>query len=239
MAKLGTILQTVPSEIRTSSSTQETVLGAHAETPDGRGFRYVLNGATALIPGTLVQSAAETTAHQALTPTAAAVGDTSLTVTLGGTAAEVDEYKDGFAITSPGPVGEMYGIAGHPYAAASAAVVLTLSEPIKTAIPAGTLIDLVRNPYRQVVINPTTPTGSPVGVALHAIAASQFGWLQTHGPVAVLAIGALVVGTHVTGTDTAGAVASNTAFTTATPIVGVALTGVATSEYGAVYLTLD
>ena len=243
MAKLGTILQVVPAEVFTSSSTQETNLGAYAETPDGRGFRYVQNGDVAMVPGNVYQSSAESTDHQGRTPHPAVIGDTSVPVGLGATAALVDEYKDGFLIvTANGSEGRMYGILGHLATAASATLTATLSEPIKAAITANSTVDLVRNPYRNVVVAPTTETGVTVGVALHGIVASEYGWMQTHGPCAVLAETAVGVGLKVLrSTSTAGAVGLGSGITADAELtpVGYALTGIAASEFGALYLTID
>ena len=243
MAKLGTILQTVPAEIFTSSSTQQAVLGAYAETPDGRGFRYVQNGDVAMVPGNVYQSSAEATNHQALVIHPAVIGDTSVLVALGATAALVDEYKDGFVIvTANGSEGRKYGIIGHSAAAASATLTATLSEPIKATITANSTVDLVRNPYRSVVVAPTTETGAVAGVALHNITASEYGWLQTHGPAATLAETAVGVGLRVMrSTSTAGSVGLGSGITADAELqtIGYALTGIAASEFGAVYLQID
>ena len=72
-------------------------LGVRAVTGDGREFHYVQAGGTALVPGKLQQASAQVANHQNLTPTAAtAVGDTSITVTLGGTAATANQYLGGW-----------------------------------------------------------------------------------------------------------------------------------------------
>ncbi len=241
--RLGGSLITNPAEVRTSSATQQAPLGAYIESIDGRGFRYVQNGATVMVFGNVYQSSAESTNHQNLVPAAAAAGDTEIAVTLGATAAGLDEYAGGLAIvTANSGEGECYTIVGHAVVASSGTLTATLASPIKRAIKTSSTIDLVRNPYKSVVVAPTTVTGAVVGVALHDIGASEYGWVQTHGPTAVRAGVALVVGlTVVRSTGTAGAVEPATGETgdVAANKLGYVLTGVATSEFGAVYLTID
>jgi len=219
-------------------------LGELAITPDGRRFRYVRAGASALGIGELIQSPAEVTNHQNLTPTAATiVGDTSIGVTLGATAATANQYAGGYVtITTGAGVGYRYEIKSHPAASASATLTLTLEESIRVATNTGTSrVDLVRNPFDSVIQNPTTPTGTTVGVAITAITATQYGWIQVGGSSTVLAQGALTVGNLVVASNgTAGAVENAANASTEAQIpVGFAITGVATTEYGSVFLCLS
>lgn len=241
MAKLGTILQVVPADIFTSSSVQQAPLGAYAETPDGRGFRYVQNGATTMVPGNIYQSAAEITNHQNRPADALAVGDTSIKLDLGATAVEADEYAGGFlCVSANAGEGQMYGIAGHTAVATSSSLTVTLSEPVQVATTTASKYDLVKNPYRHVVVNPATATGAPVGVALHGVTASEYGWVQTHGPCNTRAKGALTVGLNlIVSSAQAGAVGTDESDVKRVPIVGHCLTGVADSEFGVTYLTID
>ena len=114
--------QVAAQDLFVSSSNQNTKLGALATTGDGRFYRYASLGAVAAVPGKLYQAAAELTNHQNLAPTAdAAVGDTSLTVTLGATAATANYYAGGFAmVTTSTGAGFMYEIASHPAADSAA-----------------------------------------------------------------------------------------------------------------------
>ena len=76
---------------------------------------------------------------------------------------------------------------------------------------------------------------------MNNITASQYGWIQTGGVAAPLASGALTVGLPVVASNsTAGAVeVISDGANELLPIVGVAVTGVATTENGAVKLLLD
>lgn len=98
MAQMTGDLQIVASDLTLNSSIQMHNLGERAVTPDGRSFRYVKAGGTALVPGKLYQAPAEVTNHQNLAPTdAVAIGATSLTVTLGATAATANQYAGGLS----------------------------------------------------------------------------------------------------------------------------------------------
>jgi hypothetical protein len=139
---------------------------------------------------------------------------------------------------TPG-VGVSYGISGHA-AFSGAAPTINLSDGILVALTTTSRVDLVHNPYLAVVVNPTTITSGPVGVAVRAITESQFGWLQVAGIANVLADGTITVGTDVVASDNAAGAVEITA--DGTPeilsVVGTAMTGIATGNYGAIKLNL-
>lgn len=215
-------------------------LGEKMYTSDGRAFRYVKAGGTALVAGTVVQSAVEDTNDESVLMAVAAIGATSVTSadTITVTA---DQYAGGYMITTgEGGTGNglIYRIKSHP-AATAAVCTFTLEDPLQVAISALTQVDLVANPYNGVLINPTTATGTVVGVAVNNITASYYGWVQCEGvaPVLADASGACTVGAIVTASNqTAGAVEDGDTDTQA--IVGVAVTGIAANEYGAVKLSI-
>lgn len=211
--------------------------GERAVTPDGRSFRYCQAGATALVPGKLQQAPAEITNHQDLTPTATAAGAFQVTVTLGATAATANQYSGGWVVVTLTPgQGYQYRISGHPAADASASLTLTLTDPIQVALTTSSRVDLVLNPYKGVIVNPASASSTPVGVAVYPVTAAYYGWIQVGGTATVLADGAVTVGTSLVASNaTAGAVE---ALTGVQAVVGVAETGIATTEYGAVRLLL-
>lgn len=236
--KLTGAIQITSADLTSNSSTQEMELGSLAYTADGRSFRYCKAGGTALVPGKLQQAAAEITNHQNLTPAAAAIGATSVTVTLGNTAVTANYYANGYMVgtVTPGQ-GYMYKIKSHPAADASATVVLTLEDPLLVALTTNSRVDLVANQYQSVIVNPTTATSNPVGVAVYPITAAYYGWLQVGGVCPVLVDDqTVVVGTNVAASNqAAGACEPHTGVQA---IVGRAVTGGATTEYVAVNLAL-
>lgn len=231
---VGAALTGNPGDLTLNTSTQQAPLGARAENGP-RTFRYCLAGAVALVPGTLQQAPAEVTADQNLTAVAAAIGDTSIaastTVTI-----TANQYAEGWAMITVTPgQGYMYQISGHS-AYSGAAPTLQLFDPVRVALTTSSRIDLVSNPFKSVVINPTTATSAPVGAAVTAITLAQYGWLQVAGPANLLNDGGSTVGTNVSASNaTAGAVE---AAVTAQAAVGVAMSGIATTEYGPILMTL-
>lgn len=218
-------------DLWSSSATQRHQLGSRFVTSDGRVFRYCLAGASNLVAGNVIQASAQITNHQQLTPAAAAIGDRSITVTLGATLASVNQYAEGWAIidTTPGE-GYAYPISGHLAAAQSAAVVLNLpaDSRVQVALTTSSRVSLQRNPYAGVIQSPvTTLTGAVVGVAVYPITAAQYGWVQTHGPGAVLIAGTPGVGLAVVVPGTAAGAVVIDGAATATKVVGsMMVTGV-------------
>ena len=240
MSRIDGMVNISPKALFKTSDTQEVQLGAKVCLSDGRAYRYVKAGGTALVAGTLQQAPAQVTNHQDLTPTAAAAGVTSVTVTLGATAATANQYANGWiVITTSDGIGYQYEVKSHPAASASAAVVLTLADELQEALTASSRVDLVVNPYDGVIINPTTATSCILGVAVADIPASNFGWIQCGGVASVLndTAGAITVGTEVSASNAvAGSIEAETG-TQAT--VGVAVTGIAASQNGAVRLRIE
>lgn len=226
----GTGPQVVAQALLSESSTQLHNLGELVHSNDGRAFRYCKAGGTTLVKGKLQQASAEDTGTQNLTAVAAAIGDTSVSSTTTVTIT-ANEYANGYVVVTVTPdLGQQYLIKGHA-AYTTAAPTLTLSDPIVAAWTTGTRIDLVRNPLASVVVNPTTATSAPVGVAIFNITNAYYGWLQVAGVATILSDGGSTVGTNVSASNgTAGAVE---AAVTAQAAIGVAVTGVATTEYGA------
>lgn len=233
-------------------------LGELGHTPDGRKFRYVsvepssstVTGQTAgatLVSGNVIQSSAQVANHLNLTPSAAAIDATTITVTLGATAAFVNQYAGGYAIisTSPGN-GYAYEIKSHPLAAASASLVLTLVDKVKVALTTSSRVDLQRNVYAGVIQAPvTTATGAAIGVALHPIPAATtggatgqtYGWIQTYGVCAALIDGTPAVGAMVVST---GAAAGGATIASSTlQVIGKMLTTGVNAKNNAVFLQID
>ena len=212
----------------------QIAVGTEFELRDGRKYRYARAGAVALVVGNVVQAAAETTAHQNLAFAAAALAATSVVTTTTVTVT-ANQYAGGYVTVSVTPdLGASYRIKSH--AAATAAVVtLVLEEGIRTAWTTATRADLVANPYAAVIVTPTTPTGVIVGVAANDVAISGYGWIQTFGPCNVVADAAgVAVGSQVSASNaTAGNVET---FVSGQQIVGRAMSGIAASENGMIFL---
>jgi hypothetical protein len=232
-----------PQQIFSSSAIQQHPLGTRGVTPDGRVFRYCFAGAVDLVVGNVIQAPAQIANHQQLTPVAAAVGATSLTVALGATAATQNQYAGGLAIidTTPG-LGYAYPISGHLAAALSTSVVLTLpsDSPIQVALTTSSRVSLQANPYSGVIQSPvTTLTGAVVGVAVYPITAAQYGWIQVRGQAAVLIAGTPGVGLAVVVPATAAGAVVIDGAASATQVVGAMMVTGVDGKVQAVMLDLD
>lgn len=228
-----------PGDLSTNSADANQLnLGARAVDQAGNAYRWCLAGGTALVPGKLQQASAQVANHQNLTPSTTVAGATSITVTLGATAATANQYAGGWlVVTTSTGAGYRYLISGHPAADASATLVLTLSDAIVVGTATSTSkVDLIANPYSGVIVNPATASSIPVGAGVTAISANQYGWIQTRGVTVLLADGAVTVGTNLAASNaTAGAVEAATGVQAS---VGEAITDIDTTQYGAVMMAL-
>ena len=188
---------------KTETSSQKHVLGTRMVLPDGRVYRYVETAGSNIAGGAVVQAAAGTAAHdQDLIVVAASAGATTVTINTSGTYTK-DQYKDGYMhINSGTGAGEVYRIKSNTAVSGATGMVLTLDEEdgLATALTAGSSnceVGLSTNPYKDVIISPTTVSNVAIGVAPTLLTADYYGWIQTWGPAAVLANAAGVIGQHV------------------------------------------
>lgn len=232
MSTLSSTVLVNPQDIFSTSSTQGTSIGAQATTGDGRVFRYCLAGGTTLVPGKLQQASAEdTTNYQNLAAAATAIGDNSIVISTS-TTVTANIFTNGFVTTTTSTgAGYTYGIASNTATAGAASLTLTLSDKIVVATTTNTRFDLIPNPLASVVVNPTAASSAPVGAAIYPITNAQYGWLQVAGPIGLLVDDqTVVVGTNVCASNqAAGAVEPSTGVQA---MVGIALTGAATTQYG-------
>lgn len=262
MSSLSSDILVTPADLFSQTSNVSTTapydtgqpqLGVRAVTGDGREFRHVQAGGSNLVVGNLLQSPAQIANHRRLTPTAAAVGATSVTVTLGATATTANQYNQGWLLVeadsgSGGVGGFQYQITNTPAVSASGSLTVTLAEPLAVKITASALVSLVLNPYSGVIQNPTAATGCVVGVAIPVLqpaaqsaglTASYYGWIQTQGISAVLyesTVAAAVGQSVAASVNTAGAVEGGV---TAQAPVGVAAQTLTNTSIGAVRLQID
>lgn len=239
MSSLGTVGQIQPQDLGTSSATQQTVVGSYAETPDGRGFRYVQAGGADLAPGRLVQASAQDTSNlQSLRLVAASANDTSIT-TSSSTTLAANQVAGGLVVVTRGAgMGIVSRVAGHP-AVTSGTVTINLEDKLPVPLTTTSYVDLIPNPYGTVVINPTTSTSAAIGVSQNGtITASQYGWIQTHGPAALIVDGTVTIGQPIAGTSANTAGYAQLSGGTL-EIIGYAITGIAGGDAGLVFLTID
>ncbi len=227
--------------IFSESSSQLHNLGALVHSNDGRSFRYTKVGVTALVAGKLYQGPAEDTSNQEnLSVAVNSIGDLSVVTTTTVTLA-VNLLAEGLLTVTAATTGAgfQYKIKGNTVAA-GAVTTFSLSDPIVVATTGSVTIDVKKNPYDQVIVTPAgSATTCAVGAAVHNVTAAYFGWLQTHGAASLLCSTTITVGDSVIPINATAAGAVTVATNGVKAPVGYAMTGIATTEYGAGFLTID
>ncbi len=223
------------------SSVQQMDLGAYAETADGRGFRYAKIGGTSTVAARIYQSAAQDTSNfQDLAVAVNSVGDTTVTTTSTVTLT-ANQLAGGYltVVSATTGSGRIYRIKSHP-AATAAVVTITLEDPIDVATTGTVKIDMHPHSYSGVIITPAgAATSSAVGVATHVVTNAQFGWLATHGAASMLSSTAMTIGDGVMPLFATAAGAGTACTGGVKPQIGIAMTGIATTDCGLVFMLID
>ena len=232
----------------TTTTKREHPLGAVGMTPDGRCFRWAFSG-EAIGAGQVVMQKVAVANHDMdlATVTAAAVGATTITVTLGATAATKDQYEDGAIYINDGAgEGHLYAIREHPAADSAANLTVTLHETVREALTTGTsLSGLIENDYKDVELWDYNDIDGPaLGVAPTEIADDTYFWLQTSGRAAVLLGGTThpVLGDAIEASESAdGAMQLHdaSANTDREPLGTIAGVLAVTTDYGYVKLNIQ
>lgn len=212
---------------KAETSAQKRPLGTRMTFPDGREFRYAHNGGSAIAEGLLCAAEALVAHHGSdgdLAVATTAAGSQTIDVTVEGTAAAKDLYKEGYlwfnaAGTS---VHEFYKIKEHDAFSSSGSATVTLDEEsgLHQAVTNGTdTAGLMKNPYKDIIVHPAAVAGRPIGVTVNNFTADYYGWIQTKGVAAVKIDGTPALGSPlgassnhagqllVVGADTTGGVA--------------------------------
>lgn len=231
-------------DLLSNSSQQLHTIGAYCETADGRGFRYAKIGATSTVAGKVYCAAAWDSTNQApvggLAVAAAAIGDTSVTLT-GSLTLALNLLQNGYMAVGITPgLGYLYKVAGNTAVSSATSCVVTLADPLVVALTTASKVTFVKHPYDSVIVSPGgASTGQPVGVANGIITNGQYGWLQTYGACNVLAGVATSIslpGVPVTvSASTAGSTIVSTAIL---PTIGWAMQLFTATEYNLIYLTI-
>ena len=197
---------------KVQTSDQRHKLGTEMQFVDGRKYRYVEVGGSAITEGLLVASEAPAGNHdEDLAVATTAAGSTTVAVTLGATAAAKDLYAEGYLFinvpilgTSANPH-EMYKIKSHAQTDANGALTANLDEPdgLVTAVTNGTeTVGLIKSPYKDIVVAPAAAAGRFVGLTTMSMTANYFGWVQVAGMATAAIDGTPAVGTLVGASST-------------------------------------
>jgi len=231
----------IGADLNSNDSVQQMNVGAYAETPDGRGFRYALNGAVATIAGQVYQSAVlDATNDQpsgGLAVAAVAIGGTTITTSTSTTWA-VNQFAGGYlsVVVTPGQ-GYLYRIKSNTATAGAVGGVIVLEDPLVIALTSASKVIVIEHPYSNVIVAPATPTGTLAGVAPSIISIARYGWIQTFGAASVLFTGTGAAGKAV-GTLSGGTIGSAAPAIAATNILGYHMATGITAEYALIFLTI-
>ena len=229
----------------TQSSTQLFPLGTKLMYGE-RTYRYAFSG-EANNAGVLLEGAALVNAnHRDIAVQAASTG-TTLAVTLGATATTADQYAEGFAHLNDDTAdvnsqGKLFKIKTHAAADAAATATFTLYDTIDVSIPTTGKVDLILNPYKDVVKCATSPVNTALGVTPIEIADDRYFWLQTGGPASVLIADAVAVLGHpvVRNVGTAGSARGiDSDSDTLNGIIGTTMVVNGAGDQAVIWLNLD
>jgi len=238
-----------------TTTTQRHPLGTLGVLPDGRKFRYAFSG-EAIGAGQVVMQKMGVANHDMdlVVPAAIAVGAMTMTVTLGATAATVDQYADGYIYVNDGAgEGHIYRIksagtggGGHAAVSSGGAITVNLADDggVDEALDTNSLCGLMENPYKDCEIWDADDVDGPVlGVAPCEVANDRYFWCQTSGNAAVLIDNTTVVlGSGVgpsVATDGAATLFDTSGAADRQSIGTVALIVAVSTDYGIVKLTIE
>lgn len=250
---------------RTSAQGPVFLPGQVGVMPNGDRFRYTQMGASvAGVVGKFYQGPPPVTNHVLQTAAAAAVGASTVALTLGNTAAAANDYINGTLVidlASNTGFGYTYHIGAHGAVAASGVftvpfagspsqspqsdgLILPGNETVQVAIATtANSVSIYPNPFKKIVITVHTGNGGatavPVGVLPRAMGTSSWGWIQTTGVCMCLTNGTVIIGSSVVlSVTTDGAVEAHVAGAAETDdIVGTVVRVATSTNYSTVNLT--
>jgi len=162
--------------------------GVIGMTENGDIYRYAILAAD-VVAGMLLVADGRDSCHADIPLAAdAAVGDTSVSITLGAGAIIADELDEGWlCFTDVSPEGEAYKIVSHPVSAGSEAATFYLDRPLVTAATTSSEVTLVKNPWNRPAVSQLIAE-RPAGVTVSDwdVSEAQYGWLKTKGTQPVL-----------------------------------------------------
>lgn len=232
------------------SSTQQYEPGTLLVYGDGRKFRYAKDSGTGSSKG-LMQAGASQEAKiiaetQATSGTSVAIGDREIVVdiTTASSLPENDLAQGWLVVNTSTGAGDRYKILANKVQSTDTKMTVLLETPVLTAWAAGTVIDMVRNPWYKTLVFPTSSHGNmAAGVPALAVTASYWYWAQTGGMAAVLqdAGDTIVVGEPVGKPGTHGTAGGiGVVENDGTDAVwGVCVVAAGAGKYSTIWLTLD
>jgi len=244
MAKLTGPTTITQQDTMTSSTDKLHDLGQLGMTSDGRKFRYCKAVATT-VTGDCYSSAAQDAQFEAMAIQAnAAIGATSISITIGTTTVAANDFDEGYLMVASGTgIGQSSKIVSHGTGTSGQTVAFVIEDPLKVALTTAgsSTLTVVKNPYDDIVIQNATPVAHTAGISQFAIPTAEYGWIQTGGPAACLfdavpttvELLSVAASTTTNGTVTLATAANNAQIGISMHVVTVS------AEVSPVFLTLD
>lgn len=251
---------------RTNAQGPAYLPGTKGIMSNGDIYRYCQVGAVAMVVGKLYQAPIPVPNHVLQTAAAAAVGASTIALTLGNTAVAANDYINGQVVIDLAAntgFGYTYTVDAHPAVAASGVFTIPLAgstsrtvqtddlvvdgyETVQVAVSTqANSVSLIPNTYKKVILSvQATPplTAEVAGVSVVAAAISAWCWIKTRGHAMCLTNGTVVIGQAVVpGATTAGTVEAypaGVAETTPEPVGNVVRVATSTN-YSTINLTID
>lgn len=259
--------QLTEQDLSTLSATKQVQYGAMGATEDGRLYRYAsFAGTSTIAPGLLVVApvvTVSTAGWQAIPITATgtgsqvaanlATGATQIVLTnSGGTAVTVDQFAEGeLQIIVGGAASDTgsysYRIRGNTAAVATTGLITVFlaqtdaTRQTTNLVPGTDTANLLLSPYNGVNVSTTAGlvTGATIMPVPNTSTVTNYGWIQTHGPINLLndSGGTVTVGGAI-GQSNATAGNFKAATASIAPAVGFVRAAVSASNAGPAYLNL-
>ena len=228
----------------TAAGQLSPALGDQMVLNDGRKYRYTrASHSVAVVVAKLYQAPIPVPNHVLQTAAAAAIGATSVALTIGATAVTANQYHNGFLVVdlaANAGFGYTYGIDKHPADPGGDAFTVPLKTKVQVAIDTtANSVSLVPCKYAGIILAiATTPTANIAGVSVKPLPVDNYGWTQTRGPCMCLTTGTIVIGQKVFASTTTGAVITEGAFTVQ-PTIGFVERVATTTNYSTIDIRVD
>ena len=241
MALTGAISLT-STDIYSNDGVRKHAIGAMGVDKYGDLYRYARLAADVSAGYLLVSLGREANHQNVAAYAAAAKGDYSLTLQMGATAVDADEYVGGYlCFNDNSPEGEWYRIVAHPAADSAATCKFFLERPLLTAVTTSSEASLVRNPWMKPAVSQLIAERA-AGVTVVDVDYSEkpFTWLKTKGVAPVLAdTTGVTVGYLVSISDQVNGAVGVKSDMDAEAVVGQAMQAGTNGEFNPVWLSID
>ena len=218
---------------------------------DGRVFRFAENGGTAAVSGRVFQAIVHTVADNGAQAVDTLASGVTVLTGVGATnnAVAVNVLDEGYIfIDTAAQLDPVHRIKTNAAISSGGTGNVTLYTETKDAIAAAETVSYIENPWRDIIIHASPQTAPLVGVIVVAVAANEFGFVQTGGLAKVLVDGTWIVGDEIIASDATDGTGEIREFAEATDAdrarenaqtLGYAVMVGSSTLYGLAHLTLD